>query len=67
MAMKEAVLLELVAKWERDAKGGEAEDGAPEAQRGNHIRMGERQAKRECADHLRMLIRLLGGNRIGEE
>lgn len=58
--MNSAILLELAKRWERDAVEPECQDGAPEAAIGNAIAKGERQAKRECADALRMLVQLLG-------
>lgn len=61
--MKDAILLELAKKWEQDAKAPQCEDGSPEAQRGNYISQGRREGKRECADAIRMLVQLLGGNR----
>lgn len=60
--MKDAILLELANRWERDAKAPECEDGSPEAQRGNYIAQGRREGLRECADGIRMLVQLLGGN-----
>jgi hypothetical protein len=57
--MNPAILLELAARWERDAKQPECESGAPEAERQNHIDHGIRQGKRECADGLRSLVSLL--------
>lgn len=59
--MKDAVLLELAARWEREAVEPQCEDGSPEAAIGNAKAHGRRQGLRECADALRMLIRLLGG------
>lgn len=58
--MKEVVLLELARRWESEAKEPQAMDGSDEAKIPNAIASGERQAKRECADALRMLIDLLG-------
>ena len=60
--MKDAILLELAARWERDAVAPQCEDGSPDAQRGNNIAQGRREGKRECADALRSLVQLLGGN-----
>lgn len=59
--MKDAILLELAARWERDAKTPQCEDGDPRAQLTNAEYKGERQAKRECADTLRTLVQMLGG------
>lgn len=58
--MNSFILLELAKRWEQDAVEPENQDGAPEAAIGNAIAKGERQAKRECADALRMLVNLLG-------
>ena len=61
--MKDAVLLELVARWEREAVAPDCEDGSLEAQRGNDIARGRREGLRECADALRMLISIIGYER----
>ena len=58
--MKDAILIELAARWERDAKCPQCEDGSPDAQVGNALARGSREAKRECADGLRMLVSMLG-------
>ena len=58
--MKDAVLLELVARWEREAKAPECEDGSEAAKIPNAIASGERRALRACADTLRMLVNMLG-------
>ena len=58
--MKDAVLLELVARWEREAKAPECEDGSEAAKIPNAIASGERRALRACADTLRMLVDMLG-------
>jgi len=57
--MNPAILLELAARWERDAIQPDCENGAPEAQRQNDIDHGIRQGKRECADSLKMLVSIL--------
>lgn len=57
--MKPEILLELAARWERDAIEPQTENGAPEAQRQNDVNQGIRAGKRECADGLRMLVSLL--------
>jgi hypothetical protein len=59
--MKDAILLELAARWDRDGKPPQVEDGDPRAQMTNAEYKGERSAKRECANTLRELIRMLGG------
>ena len=61
--MKESILLELANRWIADAVEPELQDGSDEAKISNAIAKGERQAKRECADGLRMLIAVLGENR----
>lgn len=58
--MKSSILLELAKRWEQDAVEPQCQDGAPSAQEFNAIAKGERQAKRECADALKMLVQLLG-------
>ena len=58
--MKSAILLELAARWERDARPPQCEDGAPQAQLTNAEYKGERRAKGLCAEDLRALVRLLG-------
>lgn len=59
--MKDAVLLELAERWEREAVTPDNQDGSPEAERENAIDQGNRGAKRECADTLRTLVDMLGG------
>ena len=48
--MKEHILNELAAKWERDAAPPNCEDGSD----------GFRKGQAQCADQLRQLIKLLG-------
>lgn len=64
--MKDAVLLELASRWERDAVATQCEDGSPAAAIGNAEAHGRRQGLRECADGLRMLVQLLGTKDAGE-
>jgi hypothetical protein len=64
MQMKDAILLELAERWERDAVPPQCSDGSPEAAIGNAVDKGQREAKRECADTLRTLVSILGGNSI---
>lgn len=59
--MKDSILLELAHRWERDAQEPRAVNGSDEARIPNAVAQGERQAKRECADALRTLVQLLGG------
>ena len=58
--MKDAVLLELAARWEREAKAPDCEDGGESAKVPNAIASGERRALRACADTLRTLVDMLG-------
>lgn len=58
--MKDTILMELATRWERETQTPNCEDGSPDAQIGNAISRGNREAKRECADALRMLVSLLG-------
>lgn len=58
--MNIAVLLELIRRWEYDALEPTVKDGSEQAKIPNAIAKGRREAKRECADALRMLIALLG-------
>jgi hypothetical protein len=58
--MKDTVLLELATRWENDAKPPEVQDGADEAKIRNAIDKGHRECKRECADTLRTLVKILG-------
>lgn len=58
--MNDAILLELAKRWEADARESRVENGADDARIGNAVSMGERQAKRECADALRTLVAMLG-------
>lgn len=60
--MKDAILVELAARWDRDATSPNDEDGSEEAKIRNAISRGERQAKRECADTIRVLVQILGEN-----
>lgn len=59
--MKDAILLELASRWEREAQEPRVVSDSDEARIPNAIAQGERQAWRECADALRMLVSLLGG------
>ncbi len=58
--MKNEVLLELAARWDRDAKPPQCQDGSEGAREQNAIDKGHRECKRECADTLRTLVKLLG-------
>ena len=59
--MKDAILIELAARWDRDAIAPQRESGYEDAKIGNAVSKGERQAKRECADTIRTLVQMLGG------
>lgn len=58
--MKDAILLELAVKWERESVASGVADGSKEAERGNAIDQGNREGKSECAGALRLLIELIG-------
>ena len=59
--MKDAILLALASRLERDAKMPEgAQDGSEGAKINNAIARGHREAKREFADTLRTLVDVLG-------
>lgn len=58
--MKDAVLLELAARWEIDAIDPDVTDVSDAAKVPNAIARGERQALRACADTLRALVQMLG-------
>lgn len=62
--MKDAILLELANRWEHDARVPDCEDGSAEDVLPNATARGRRETKRECADALRMLVGLLGGNDV---
>ncbi len=61
--MKDEVLMELVKRWERESVEPQTMDGSESAKILNAVARGERQAKRECADALRLLVQLLGDDR----
>lgn len=54
--MNNEILLELAKRWDADAITPQVQDGSPDALIVNAECKGERQAKRECADTLRMLV-----------
>jgi len=63
--MKEAILLELAVRWERDAnKTPECSDGSEEAKIPNAVEKGRREGKRACAYGLRMLVDMLGDSDV---
>lgn len=59
--MNDRVLLELAAKWEREARPPDVEDGSETAKLGNATDAGMRIAMRNCSRQLRELVDLLGG------
>ncbi len=54
--MKNAILIELAKIWTSEAEEPGIQDGSEEAKLNNAHDKGERKAKRECADTLRMLV-----------
>ncbi len=58
--MKTSIVRALAEVWIKEAATPEIEDGSPGAEFANAVARGERQAKRECADGLKMLCDLLG-------
>lgn len=59
--MKDAILLELADRWDRQATDNVfPEDGSDAAIKANGIAQGRRECKRECADTIRTLIEMLG-------
>ena len=57
--MNPQVLLELIAKWEAKAKEPQCENGDPSAAIENAVNRGRRSGRKECAEDLTMLIKLL--------
>ncbi len=58
--MKDAILIELAKRWDQDRLKNVVDDGAEEAKIQNAVAKGRREGKRECADALRSLVKLLG-------
>ena len=58
--MKDAVLIELAARWEREAKPPNVENGSDDYKIPNAVAKGRREGMRECADTLRSLVSMLG-------
>jgi hypothetical protein len=61
--MKDAVLLELAARWERDAQPPKEVVAIDESEAGKiaHAKVEiEREILRACADTLRSLVKLIG-------
>jgi hypothetical protein len=58
--MKDAILIELANRWDRDRLKNTTEDGSKEAEIPNAVAKGHREGLRECADALRSLVNLLG-------
>ena len=61
--MKNAVLNELISRWEYEAIGNQVEDGSDsdDAKISRARNAAYRECKRECADALRTLIQILPG------
>lgn len=60
--MRDSILLELAARWEREAApvATSAASQSNERDHGDAIGRGHREAKRECADTIRTLVKMLG-------
>ena len=58
--MKNAVILELAARWEKDAIDPEVCDGSEDARIPNAKASGAREQLRACADTLKMLVQIIG-------
>lgn len=58
--MKDTVILELAARFDRDGTPPLAVDGSEEAKISNAYDQGLREGKRNCADAIRELVKLLG-------
>jgi len=54
--MKNEILVEIAKVWIADAKEPEIQDGSDHAKLSNARAQGMREAKRECADTLKMLV-----------
>ena len=54
--MKNKILIEIAKVWESEAKTPEVQNGSEDAKIDNARRQGMREAKRECADTLKMLV-----------
>ncbi len=54
--MKNEILVEIAKVWINEAKTPEVQDGSESAKIGNARMEGMREAKRECADTLKMLV-----------
>lgn len=63
--MKDAILLELASRWEREADP-QAGCGYPDTEGGHRLagkHEGERETLRMCADTLRTLVDMLGDSK----
>lgn len=58
--MNKITLLELVAKWEKAAEPPQVENGSEEAAGQRAMEHGRRLGYRDCAEELRLLVRVLG-------
>lgn len=61
--MKNAVLNELISRWECESRGNQTEDGSDsdDAKISRAKNAAYCECKRECADALRTLMRMLPG------
>ena len=57
--MNTQVLTELAAVWEAKSEAPDCENGNPEAQIENAVDRGRRSARAQCAEELRMLIKII--------
>ena len=66
--MKDAILIELAARWERDAVEPNCQDDSDEARIPEAKAQGERETLRMCADTIRSQVELLGdGERVSHQ
>lgn len=59
MSIKNAVVNQIIEKWNLDARNPECEDGSESAKIGNARASGKREGIAFCADQLRALVELL--------
>jgi len=57
--MKNELLLVLAAAWEDDAITPEIQNGSDAAKEFNAYKRGYRECKRECADILRTMVKII--------
>jgi len=58
--MKDAVLIGLAERWKAEAETPETVGGSEDTAVSDAIKQGDRRTKRECAETLLTLVRLLG-------